>query len=140
MHLPVSESFSLLKEIYQVSDADFEQCMTFLNEVLELDPFMLSPVRTLSLGERMRADLAAALIHNPNVLYLDEPTIGLDVVIKENVRQASELINRQFGTTIILTTHDLNDIEELCQRIIIIDNGKTNSVPLSNIRSAFTQN
>lgn len=122
--LPVSESFSLLKEIYQVSDADFTQRMAFLNEVLELDPFMLSPVRTLSLGQRMRADLAAALIHNPKVLYLDEPTIGLDVVVKENVRQAIQLINQQFGTTIILTTHDLNDIEELCQRIIIIDNGK----------------
>lgn len=85
---------------------------------------MLSPVRTLSLGQRMRADLAAAFIHNPKVIYLDEPTIGLDVVVKDNVRKAIKKINEDYGTTIILTTHDSNDIEELCNRIIIIDNGK----------------
>ena len=95
-----------------------------LNEVLDLEPFMLSPVRTLSLGQRMRADLAAAFIHNPKVIYLDEPTIGLDIVVKDNVRKAIKKMNEDFGTTIILTTHDLNDIEELCSRIIIIDSGK----------------
>lgn len=121
--LPISETFTLLKDIYNVSDADFEKRMAFLNEVLDLEPFYLSPVRTLSLGQRMRADLAAALIHNPKVLYLDEPTIGLDVVVKEKVRKAIKLINDEFDTTIILTTHDLIDIEELCNRIIIIDNG-----------------
>ena len=122
--LPLSESFSLLKDIYDVSDKDFKERMEFFNEVLDLKDFILSPVRTLSLGQRMRADLAAALIHNPKVLYLDEPTIGLDVVVKENVRQAIKQINKEFGTTIILTTHDLSDIEELCRRIIIIDKGK----------------
>lgn len=121
--LPISETFTLLKDIYNVNDADFEKRMAFLNEVLDLEPFYLSPVRTLSLGQRMRADLAAALIHNPKVLYLDEPTIGLDVVVKEKVRKAIKLINDEFDTTIILTTHDLIDIEELCNRIIIIDNG-----------------
>lgn len=122
--LPISETFSLLKDIYDVSDADFEEIMKFLKEVLGLEEFFLSPVRTLSLGQRMRADLAAALIHNPQVIYLDEPTIGLDVVVKENVRKAIKEINLKYGTTIILTTHDLDDIEELCNRIIIIDKGK----------------
>ena len=122
--LPISETFSLLKDIYDVSDADFEERMKFLTEVLGLKEFFLSPVRTLSLGQRMRADLAAALIHNPQVIYLDEPTIGLDVVVKENVRKAIKEINLKYGTTIILTTHDLDDIEELCNRIIIIDKGK----------------
>lgn len=122
--LPISETFSLLKDIYDVSDEDFEERMKFLKGVLGLGEFFLSPVRTLSLGQRMRADLAAALIHNPKVIYLDEPTIGLDVVVKENVRKAIKEINFKYGTTIILTTHDLDDIEELCNRIIIIDKGK----------------
>ena len=122
--LPISETFSLLKDIYDVGDEEFEERMDFLKEVLGLEEFFLSPVRTLSLGQRMRADLAAALIHNPKVIYLDEPTIGLDVVVKEKVRKAIKDINIKYGTTIILTTHDLNDIEELCSRIIIIDKGK----------------
>lgn len=122
--LPISETFSLLKDIYDVSDEDFEERMRFLKDVLGLEEFFFSPVRTLSLGQRMRADLAAALIHNPNVIYLDEPTIGLDIVVKERVRKAIKEINEKYKTTIILTTHDLNDIEELCSRIIIIDSGK----------------
>lgn len=122
--LPLSETFSLLKEIYDIPDKQYEERMKFLNDVLDLNPFMLSPVRTLSLGQRMRADLAAAFIHNPKVIYLDEPTIGLDVVVKDNVRKAIKLMNENYGTTMILTTHDLNDIEELCNRIIIIDSGK----------------
>ena len=122
--LPLSETFTLLKEIYEVSDKDFNERMAFLNSTLSLEDFMLTPVRSLSLGQRMRADIAAALIHNPKVVYLDEPTIGLDVMVKEKVRNAIREINKKYKTTIILTTHDLNDIEELCSRIIIIDNGK----------------
>lgn len=122
--LAVSETFLLLKDIYGVSDEDYEERMNYFKEILGLDEFFLSPVRTLSLGQRMRADLAAALIHNPKIIYLDEPTIGLDVVVKESVRKAIKDINEKYGTTIILTTHDLNDIEELCNRIIIIDSGK----------------
>ena len=122
--LPVSETFPLLKDIYGVSDEDYEERMNYFKEILGLDEFFLSPVRTLSLCQRMRADLAAALIHNPKIIYLDEPTIGLDVVVKESVRKAIKNINEKYGTTIILTTHDLNDIEELCNRIIIIDSGK----------------
>ena len=122
--LPFSETFPILKDIYVVSDEEYEERMNYFKEILGLDEFFLSPVRTLSLGQRMRADLAAALIHNPKIIYLDEPTIGLDVVVKESVRKAIKDINEKYGTTIILTTHDLNDIEELCNRIIIIDSGK----------------
>lgn len=122
--LPLSETFTLLKDIYDVDDKSYKERMDFLNEILELDDFILRPVRTLSLGQRMRGDLAAALIHNPKVVYLDEPTIGLDVVVKDNVRKAIKKLNENYGTTVILTTHDLSDIQELCSRIIIIDAGK----------------
>ena len=122
--LPLSETYPVLKEIYDVSDEDYTERMNFFNEVLDLQEFIHSTVRTLSLGQRMRADLAAALLHNPTVLYLDEPTIGLDVVVKDRIRQAIREINEKYHTTVILTTHDLNDIEELCKRIIIIDAGK----------------
>jgi len=122
--LPVNESLTLLRDIYGVSKADYQSRFAFLDQVLGLSEFLMSPVRTLSLGQRMRADLAASLIHRPKVLYLDEPTIGLDVIVKERVRSAIKELNREYGTTIILTTHDLNDIEELCQRIIVIDSGR----------------
>lgn len=136
--LPLSETFSLLKDIYDVNDKDYKERMEFLNEVLEINEFILSPVRTLSLGQRMRADLAAALLHNPKIIYLDEPTIGLDVVVKEKVRSAIKEINKKYGTTVILTTHDLNDIEELCNRIIIIDNGiKIYDGSLSDIKGSY---
>ncbi|BBF42754.1 ABC transporter, ATP-binding protein [Lachnospiraceae bacterium KM106-2] len=122
--LPVSESFTILKEIYDVSKEDYEKRMEFLNEVLGLEEFFDHPVRTLSLGQRMRADLGAALLHNPKVLYLDEPTIGLDLVVKDKIRDAIKKMNETFHTTVILTTHDISDIEELCNRIIIIDHGR----------------
>lgn len=122
--LPLSESFTILKEIYDVSDEDYAERMEFLNRVLELEDFFSQPVRNLSLGQRMRADLGAALLHNPKVLYLDEPTIGLDLVVKDNIRNAIKEINEKYQTTVVLTTHDIEDIEELCSRILIIDNGK----------------
>lgn len=121
--LPLVETFSVLQQIYRVDDKSFKERMNFLNEVLELQEFIKSPVRTLSLGQRMRADLAASMIHNPRVLFLDEPTIGLDVAVKNNIRKAITQINEQEKTTIILTTHDLNDIESLCKRIVMIDKG-----------------
>ena len=136
--LPLSETFSLLRDIYSVSPEDFKERMKFFNEVLEIDEFMLRPVRTLSLGQRMRADLAASLIHNPKILYLDEPTIGLDVVVKEKVRNAIKQINKKYNTTVILTTHDLEDIGELCDRIIIIDKGvKIYDGSLSEIKDKY---
>ena len=122
--LPLTETFTVLKEIYQIDDKAFKDRMDFLNQVLELDPFINSPVRTLSLGQRMRADIAASMIHNPKVLFLDEPTIGLDVVVKDNIRKAIAEINKNEKTTIILTTHDISDIELLCKRIVMIDKGK----------------
>ena len=122
--LALRETYSVLKEIYNVPDNEFKNRMAFLNEVLELDDFISSPVRTLSLGQRMRADIAASLLHNPKVLFLDEPTIGLDVVVKDNIRNAIQKINAEEGTTVILTTHDLADIEMLCNRIVMIDKGK----------------
>ena len=122
--LPLSESFTILKEIYDVSDEQYEEQMEFLNRVLGLEEFFHKSVRTLSLGQRMRADLGAALLHNPKVLYLDEPTIGLDLVVKDNIRNAIKEINEKYKTTVVLTTHDIGDIEELCSRIIIIDHGK----------------
>ncbi len=122
--LPLIESFTILKDIYQVSDADYTERMTLFNEILHINEFLKSPVRTLSLGQRMRADIAASLLHNPKILYLDEPTIGLDVNAKKNMREAIKKMNASFQTTVILTTHDLDDIEELCQRILIIDAGK----------------
>lgn len=117
------ESFKVLKEIYQISDEDYKERMEFLEGVLGLSEFLNQPVRTLSLGQRMRADLAASLLHNPKVLFLDEPTIGLDVLVKENIREAIKEMNRKYNTTVILTTHDMADIENLCSRIIIIDEG-----------------
>ena len=122
--IAVIESLRLLKRIYEVSDADFDQRMKTFQRVLNIEPLLRKPVRKLSLGERMRCDLAASLIHNPAVLFLDEPTIGLDVVAKDEVRRFLREINRDFETTILLTTHDLVDIEELCERVVIIDHGK----------------
>ncbi len=122
--LPLTESFLILKEIYDVSDEDFEKRMAFFNEILDINEFIKSPVRTLSLGQRMRADIVASLLHNPKVLYLDEPTIGLDVVAKQKMREAIKMMNKEYKTTVILTTHDIDDIEMLCDRIMIIDEGK----------------
>lgn len=123
-NLPLSETYTILKEIYRVSDDEFKSRMDFLNEVLGLEGFIHHTVRTLSLGQRMRADLAASLLHNPKTLYLDEPTIGLDLVVKDNIRRAIKEINMRYKTKVILTTHDLVDIEELCNRILIIDKGE----------------
>lgn len=122
--LPLTETYSVLKEIYEVPEDRFKKRMDFLNEVLDLQPFIKSPVRTLSLGQRMRADIAASLLHSPKVLFLDEPTIGLDVVVKDNIRKAIAKINAEEQTTVILTTHDLSDIELLCKRIVMIDKGR----------------
>ena len=121
--LPLRETYSVLKEIYEVPDDAYKKRMSFLNEVLELESFITSPVRTLSLGQRMRADIAASLLHSPKVLFLDEPTIGLDVVVKNNIRNAIDYINKHENTTVILTTHDLEDIELLADRIVMIDKG-----------------
>jgi ABC-2 type transport system ATP-binding protein len=119
----VIESFKLLRRIYDVSQRDFDERMETFNQILGIRDYLHTPVRKLSLGERMRCDLAAALLHNPPILFLDEPTIGLDVVAKDHIRQFLRAINQKYRTTVLLTTHDLDDIEELCRRIMIIDHG-----------------
>lgn len=120
----VIESFKLLQKIYEIPQAEYEHRLDKFDQVLELKRFLHTPVRKLSLGERMRCDVAAALLHNPPLLFLDEPTIGLDIVAKESIRVFLKEVNREFGTTMLLTTHDLSDIEELCHRLMIIDHGK----------------
>lgn len=138
--MPLTETYTVLKEIYEVDDASFKKRMDFFNEVLDLQDFIKSPVRTLSLGQRMRADIAASLLHNPKVLFLDEPTIGLDVVVKDNIRKAIEKINAEEHTTVILTTHDLEDIELLAKRIVMIDKGsKVFDGKITELKEKFGQ-
>ena len=122
--IAVIESFKLLQRIYEIPAALYESQVRLFDELLDLGEFLHQPVRTLSLGQRMRCDLAASLLHRPQVLFLDEPTIGLDVVSKENIRRFLRGVNEELGTTVILTTHDLDDIEQLCRRVIVIDRGK----------------
>jgi ABC-2 type transport system ATP-binding protein len=122
--LPLIESLTLLRHVYGVPAARFEENLRFFREVLELDAFLDTPVRQLSLGQRMRGDLVAALLHEPPILYLDEPTIGLDVVARARIREVLLDINRERGVTVLLTTHDMADIAQLCRRMMIIDHGR----------------
>jgi len=122
--LPVQDSLELLKHIYEIPDKQYEQNINFFKEILDLSAILDVPVRTLSLGQRMRADLCAAFLHNPKIVFLDEPTIGLDVVAKQHIREFIRYINQERQTTILLTTHDLSDLHKLCERVMIIDLGK----------------
>ena len=122
--IPVIETFRLLKNIYEIPDYVYEKNMEQFREVLELDAFLEQPARKLSLGQRVRADMAAALIHEPPILFLDEPTIGLDVAIKQKVHEFLKYINEEKETTILLTSHDLKDLEFLCQKLIILEQGR----------------
>lgn len=122
--LPLRDSFELARRIYRIPDRRYRENLDRCVELLDLDGLLDTPVRQLSLGQRMRGDLAAALLHDPQVLYLDEPTIGLDVVSKGRVREFLREVNRDRGTTVLLTTHDLTDIEQLCDRVMVIDHGR----------------
>jgi viologen exporter family transport system ATP-binding protein len=122
--LPLIESFELLRAIYGVPAARYRANLDHFTDVLDMGPFLRTPVRQLSLGQRMRGDFAAAMLHDPRIVFLDEPTIGLDVVAKEAIREFIARVNRERGTTFILTTHDLADVERLCRRIVLIDNGR----------------
>ncbi len=121
--LPLIESFELLRAIYGIPQATYRRNLDEFITLLQMDDFLRTPVRQLSLGQRMRGDFAAAMLHDPRIVYLDEPTIGLDVVAKEAIREFIARINTERGTTIILTTHDLADVERLCRRIVLIDRG-----------------
>jgi ABC-2 type transport system ATP-binding protein len=121
--LPTTESFEMLRSIYKIPDDVYRRNINIFNDILELHTFENKQVRQLSLGQRMRADIAAAFLHNPDIIFLDEPTIGLDVVVKENVRSFIKSINEERGCTVIFTTHDMQDIEKVCKRILIIDEG-----------------
>ena len=121
--LPLIESLTIIKRIYDIKDEDYNERLSFVSKVLEIENFLNQPIRTLSLGQRMRADLAASLLHNPKILFLDEPTIGLDVLVKDRMIKAIKEIHRRYNTTIILTTHNMDDIIDLCDRVIILDEG-----------------
>ncbi|MFE2268393.1 ATP-binding cassette domain-containing protein [Streptomyces lavendulae] len=122
--LPLKDSYGLMRRMYRIPPARFERNMERCVEQLDLAALLDVPVRQLSLGQRMRGDIAAALLHDPEVLYLDEPTIGLDVVSKARVRAFLRQLNEELGTTVLLTTHDLQDIEQLCERVMVIDHGR----------------
>lgn len=122
--IAVQESFSLLQKVYRVDEMENRAYVDRMIEVLDIGKLLDQPVRKLSLGQRMRCELAAAIIHKPPLLFLDEPTIGLDVLVKENIRQFLREINQELGTTVMLTTHDLTDIEALCSRVVMLDKGK----------------
>ncbi|MBI4927904.1 MAG: ATP-binding cassette domain-containing protein [Anaerolineae bacterium] len=122
--LPVIDSLELLQPMYDIPPARFRSNLAEFSRLLDLEPFINTPVRSLSLGQRMRADICAALLHEPHLLFLDEPTIGLDVVAKEHIRQFVSHVNRQRGVTVLLTTHDLSDVERLCERVMILDLGR----------------
>lgn len=122
--LPLIESLNLIGRIYRVEPARYRELLDRFSAELELGSLLRVPIREMSLGQKMRAELAAALIHEPRVIYLDEPTIGLDLIVKERIREFIKRQNRERGTTVFLTTHDLGDIEELCRRVLIIDRGR----------------
>jgi ABC-2 type transport system ATP-binding protein len=122
--LPLRDSFELLRYVYRVPPARHRENLDAFVELLEMSPFLGTPVRQLSLGQRMRGDLTASLLHDPEIVFLDEPTIGLDVVAKARIREFLEHLNKERGTTVLLTTHDMSDIERLCSRMVIIDHGR----------------
>jgi len=122
--LPLADSFDLLRHIYRVPERRHRENLDRFTQTLALDDFLSTPVRQLSLGQRMRGELTAALLHDPEIVFLDEPTIGLDVVAKAAVREFLAEVNRERGVTVLLTTHDLADIERLCSRLLIIDHGR----------------
>ena len=136
--IPAKESLNLMRYIYKTPEKDFRENMEAFCDILDLREFLDTPVRQLSLGQRMRVEICASLLHNPSILYLDEPTIGLDIVVKKKLRAFIKEINREKGTTILLTTHDISDIEHLCKRVIVIEKGSVKySGSLDNLKHIY---
>ena len=121
--LPLIESFKLLRDIYMVSKEDYENMIELYRSLVDIEPILHKPVRQMSLGQRTLSDILAAFLHNPDIVFLDEPTIGLDVAMKSKIRDLIKGLNQEKGTTVILTTHDMGDVDALCRRIVIIDKG-----------------
>ena len=124
MGAPLIESFRILKDIYQIPDADYDGILQFYQSLVDIEPLLHKPVRQMSLGQRTLSDILAAFLHNPKIVFLDEPTIGLDVAMKAKIRTLIHALNQEKKTTVILTTHDMGDVDALCRRIVIIDKGK----------------
>ena len=122
--LPLVESFRILKDIYQISNGDYNSMLELYQSLVDIEPLLHKPVRQMSLGQRTLSDILAAFLHNPKIVFLDEPTIGLDVSMKAKIRTLIHALNQEKNTTVILTTHDMGDVDALCRRIIIIDKGK----------------
>ena len=138
--LPIGDTFKLLKKIYKVQDEIYSRNLNLFKEYLDLESIWNQPVRQLSLGQRMRAEIAAAILHNPELLFLDEPTIGLDIVAKRQIREFILKLNRDYQTTVILTSHDMKDIEEICGRIILIDKGGiVVDCPMAELKSSHNK-
>ena len=138
-HLTPYDNFKFFGAIYDIPDNEIEERIEELKKTFELDGFINTPVRNLSLGQRIRCEIVAALIHKPQILFLDEPTIGLDPVVKENIRKLIKKMNKEFNTTIFLTSHDIGDIEKLCKRVVIINHGKIiMDDSMKNIKSNYT--
>lgn len=122
--LPLIESFKILKDIYGVSEEDYNNMLALYQSLVDIEPLLHKPVRQMSLGQRTLSDILAAFLHNPKIVFLDEPTIGLDVSMKAKIRTLIHALNKEKNTTVILTTHDMGDVDALCRRIVIIDKGK----------------
>ena len=138
--LPIVETFDLYKKMYRIEDAVFKHNVDFYIELLDMKEFLNTPVRQLSLGQKMRGNIATALLHDPEIVYLDEPTIGLDVLAKSRIRTFIREVNKEKKTTLVLTTHDMDDIEQICDRLIMIDKGKKiYDGSLSDFKKTYTR-
>ena len=124
LHLPPLDSFALLARIYELEEKSYRSRLAMLSELFGIEELLRTPVRKLSLGQRIRCEITASLLHQPKVIFLDEPTIGLDVIVKQRIRELILLLNREEGTTVFLTSHDAGDVEQLCKRVLVIDQGK----------------
>jgi ABC-2 type transport system ATP-binding protein len=140
IHLPPIDTFNLLSRIYELDQREYQERVNYLIELFEIGELVRTPARKLSLGERMRCEIAASLIHRPRVLFLDEPTIGLDVIAKQRIRDLIKKLNREEQVTVFLTSHDAGDIEQLCKRVIVVNHGSIIlNTSVSNLRRRYLQ-